>query len=142
MFFFNIISYPYLKIRCVKMLEGTYLWYLTPLSSMNSHGKIPFCSLSAMGVIWPSDAQWVRHTRQGQEEVKLLPLPRHRTCFEQKKVVLNKQQNMILVDVFHLYSEAFNYQHNASHSPYRNILIELERTRNQYWALYELFCVS
>lgn len=51
-----------------------------PLSSMNSHQKIP--CLSALGVIWPSGAQWVRPTRPGSEEVPQLPLPN----FQQRKV--------------------------------------------------------
>lgn len=71
------------------------------------------CCLSAMGVIWLSDAQWVRRTRQGHEEVKLLPLPRRRTCFQQRKAVVNKEQNMILADIL----AAFSYQHNSSHFP-------------------------
>lgn len=47
--------------------------------------------LSAMGVIWLSEAPWVRPARPGHEEVKLLPLPHRRTCFEQIKVVMIKK---------------------------------------------------
>lgn len=70
-----------------------------PLSSMNSHQKIP--CLSALGVIWPSGAQWVRPTRPGPEEVPQLPLP-HRQTFNKGRFALIRRESSISYPDFSL----------------------------------------
>lgn len=70
-----------------------------PLSSMNSHQKIP--CLSALGVIWPSGAQWVRPTRPGPEEVPQLPLP-HCQTFNKGRFALIRRESSISYPDFSL----------------------------------------
>ena len=87
-FVYILCIYINIKKRCHATPRDFFLGIKPHCLLWIAMAKYHVWCLSAMGVILPSGAQWVRSTRPGCEEAKLLPLSHRRTCFEQRKVVV------------------------------------------------------